>query len=113
MILNLMTNSIYWMLKRKSGRRLRFRVSPGPTAGRVTVSVDDTGPGIDLRDRERVFRPGWTRKPGGIGMGLVVASEMVEDRGGKMRTSIPGDLGGATFQFDLPVADGNVGGGKT
>ena len=60
-ILNLMTNSIYWMLRRKSGRRLRFRVSPGPTVGRVTVSVDDTGPGIDLRDRERVFRPGWTR----------------------------------------------------
>lgn len=112
-ILNLMTNSIYWMLRRKSGRRLRFRVSPGPTVGRVTVSVDDTGPGIDLRDRERVFRPGWTRKPGGIGMGLVVASEMVEDRGGKMRTSVPGDLGGATFEFDLPLADGNVGGGNT
>ena len=112
-ILNLMANSIYWILKRKSGRRLRFRVSPGPTVGRVTVSVDDTGPGIDLRDRERVFRPGWTRKPGGIGMGLVVASEMVEDRGGKMRTSIPGDLGGATFEFDLPLVDGDVGGGNT
>lgn len=112
-ILNLMTNSIYWILKRKSGRRLRFRVSPGPILGRVTVSVDDTGPGIDLRDRERVFRPGWTRKPGGIGMGLVVASEMVEDRGGKMRTSIPGDLGGATFEFDLPLVNGDIGGGNT
>ena len=112
-ILNLMTNSIYWTLKRKSGRRLRFRVSPGPTVGRVTVSVDDTGPGIELRDRERIFRPGWTRKPGGIGMGLVVASEMVEDRGGKMRTSIPGDLGGATFEFDLPLAVDSVGGGNT
>ena len=112
-ILNLMTNSIYWTLKRKSGRRLRFRVSPGRTVGRVTVSVDDTGPGIDLRDRERVFRPGWTRKPGGIGMGLVVASEMVEDRGGKMRTSIPGGLGGATFEFDLPLVDGDAGGGNT
>ena len=112
-ILNLMTNSIYWTLKRKSGRRLRFRVSPGPTVGRVTVSVDDTGPGIELRDRERIFGPGWTRKPAGIGMGLVVASEMVEDRGGKMWTTIPGDLGGATFEFDLPLAGGSVRGGNT
>ena len=112
-ILNLMTNSIYWMLEHKSGRRLRFRVSQGPTIGRVTVSVDDTGPGIDLRDRELVFRPGWTRKKGGIGMGLVVASEMVEDRGGKMRTGIPGDLGGATFEFDLPLVGGDVARGNT
>ena len=109
-ILNLMTNSLYWMLRRKGGRRLRFRVAPGPTVGRVTVSVDDTGPGIDARDRELVFRPGWTRKPGGIGMGLVVASEMVEDRGGKMRTSVPGELGGATFEFDLPLVDGGAAG---
>ena len=112
-ILNLTTNSIHWMLKRKGRRRLRLRVSPGPTSGRVTVSVDDTGPGIDVRDCELVFRPGWTRKPGGIGMGLVVASEMVEDRGGKMRTSIPGDLGGATFEFDLPLVDGDVAGDNT
>ena len=105
-ILNLMTNSLYWMSRSKGRRRLRFRVARGPTAGRVTVSLDDTGPGIDGRDRELVFRPGWTRKPGGIGMGLVVASEMVEDRGGRMRTSVPGELGGATFEFDLPLADG-------
>ena len=109
-ILNLMSNSIYWMSRREGDRLLRFRVAPGPAAGRVTVSVDDTGPGIDARDRELVFRPGWTRKPEGIGMGLVVASEMVEDRGGRMRTSIPGALGGATFEFDLPLADGAVAG---
>ena len=111
-ILNLMTNSLYWMLRREGGRRLRFRVASGPTVGRATVSVDDTGPGIDARDRELVFRPGWTRKPGGIGMGLVVASEMVEDRGGRMRTSVPGELGGATFEFDLPLVNGSPAGGN-
>lgn len=104
-IVNLMTNSLYWMSRRSGEQRLRFRVVPGPTDGRVTMSVDDTGPGIDVRDREFVFHPGWTRKPGGIGMGLVVASEMVEDRGGRMRTCVPGELGGATFEFDLPLVD--------
>lgn len=104
-LVNLMTNSLYWMSRHRGKHRLRFRVKPGPTAGRVTVTIDDTGPGIDFRDRELVFRPGWTRKPGGIGMGLVVASEMVEDRGGRMGTSVPGELGGATFEFDLPMVD--------
>lgn len=109
-ILNLMTNALYWMRRCTRKRRLRFRVAPAPVAGRVRVSVDDSGFGIDVRDRELIFRPGWTRKPGGIGMGLVVASEMVEDRGGKMQTSIPGELGGATFEFDLPLADGRESG---
>lgn len=104
-ILNLMTNSLYWMSRKRGKHRLRFRAAPGPADGRVTVSVDDTGPGVDVRDRELVFRPGWTRKPGGIGMGLVVASEMVEDRAGGMQTIVPGELGGATFAFDLPLVD--------
>ena len=38
-------------------------------------------------------------------MGLVVASEMVEDRAGRMQTVVPGELGGATFAFDLPLVD--------
>ncbi len=109
-IINLITNSLYWMGRRECERRLRFRITRGLFRGRVTVSIDDTGPGIDPLDRDLIFRPGWTRKPSGIGMGLVVASEMVEDRGGKMRTLVPGELGGATFEFDLPlVADGSNG----
>ena len=50
-----------------------------------------------------MFWPGVTRKPGGIGMGLTVASELVEAYGGKMLTSHPGNLGGASFAFDVPV----------
>ena len=53
-----------------------------------------------------MFWPGVTRKPDGIGMGLTVASELVDGRGGKMRTVVPGELGGATFEFDLPLAAG-------
>ena len=36
-------------------------------------------------------------------MGLTVASELVEAYGGKMLTSHPGNLGGASFAFDVPV----------
>ena len=104
-LLNLITNSLYWLRTSEGEHRLRFRLKSGPTRGRVTVSVDDNGPGIDLEDRERIFWPGVTRKPDGIGMGLTVAAELIDGGGGQMRTVIPGELGGSTFEFDLPVTD--------
>ena len=60
-------------------------------------------PGLDDEDVEKVFWPGVTRKADGIGMGLTVASELVEAYGGKMLTSHPGELGGASFAFDMPA----------
>ena len=103
-IINLVANSLYWMQRHGEKRDLRFRLAQGPSPDRVTVSVDDSGSGIDPEDRDRVFWPGVTRKPDGIGMGLTVASELVDGHGGKMRTVVPGELGGATFEFDLPLA---------
>ena len=104
-ILNLLANALYWLQRYKGERRLRFRLTEDSVSGRVTVSVDDSGPGIDPEDRERVFWPGVTRKPDGFGMGLTVASELIDGHGGKMKTMVPGDLGGATFQFDLPLVE--------
>ena len=103
-ILNLVNNSLYWLQRQAGERRLHFRVTRGPATDRVTISVDDSGPGIVPEDRDRVFWPGVTSKPDGIGMGLTVASELVDGHGGKMRTVVPGELGGATFEFDLPLA---------
>ena len=104
-VLNLITNALYWLRRRADAdRRLRFRLIPGPTTERVTVSLDDSGPGIDPEERDRVFWPGVTHKPDGIGMGLTVASELVDGHGGRMRTIVPGAMGGATFEFDIPLA---------
>lgn len=102
-ILNLLTNSLYWMKRIEGERQLRFRSTLGPTRDRVTVSFDDSGPGIEPDDRDQVFWPGVTRRPDGMGMGLTVAAELVEGHGGKMRTVVPGAMGGATFEFDLPL----------
>ena len=112
-ILNLVANSLYWMRRHEGQRRLRFRVTSGPHVDRVTVSVDDSGPGIDPEDRERVFWPGVTRKPDGIGMGLTVASELVDGHGGRMRTIVPGELGGSTFEFDLPLGKEGITEGRS
>ena len=104
-ILNLITNAAYWMGEVPRGQReLEFVVESIGGGERVRLWVNDTGPGIEDEDIEKVFWPGVTRKPGGIGMGLTVASELVEAYGGKMLTSHPGELGGASFAFDVPVA---------
>ena len=104
-MLNLVTNSVYWLTRTPADRRLRFRLDAASSPGRVRVFVDDSGPGIDMEDKDRIFWPGVTRKPNGIGMGLTVASELVDAHGGRMRTTVPGELGGATFDFDVPLLD--------
>ena len=103
-VLNLLTNATYWLSEVPRGTRaIEFVVDSIGDGERVRLWVHDTGPGLDEGDVEKVFWPGVTRKPGGIGMGLTVASELVEAYGGKMLTSHPGDRGGASFAFDVPV----------
>jgi len=103
-ILNLITNAVYWMGDvPQEKRELEFRLVPISGGERVRVWVHDTGPGLDAEDVEKVFWPGVTRKPGGIGMGLTVASELVAVYGGRMSTKHPGTKGGASFAFDLPI----------
>ena len=102
-ILNLITNAVYWMGDvPKEERKLEFRFTQISDGKRVRVSVRDTGPGLDKEDVEKIFWPGVTRKPGGIGMGLTVASELVAAYGGRMSTEYLGAGEGALFTFDLP-----------
>ncbi len=104
-LLNLVSNALYWLSTDKSkGRQLKFSLTDIDDGKRVRVWVHDNGPGIERDDVEKVFWPGITRKPGGIGMGLTVASEVVAAHGGHMTIKTPGTLGGASFAFDLPLA---------
>jgi len=103
-LLNLISNSLYWLNQTsKQDRKLHFKISPLANTSRVRLWVHDSGPGVSEDDLEDIFRPGVTRKPGGIGMGLTVASEIVSDYGGKMSVKAPGTHGGASFAFDLPL----------
>lgn len=103
-ILNLLTNSEYWLNDSPEDRReIEFQLDRVKGEQRVYVSVHDTGPGIDDDDVKKIFWPGVTSKPDGIGMGLTVVSELVAAYGGDVLTIHPGERGGASFMFDLPV----------
>ncbi len=103
-ILNLLSNAVFWLGDtEKDERYIEFKLSTINNGNRVRVWVHDSGSGVDEKDVEKIFRPGVTRKPGGIGMGLTVASEIVSEYGGRMTSKYPGTHGGASFAFDLPV----------
>ena len=72
---NLVDNAVFW-LKDQPVRTITLDALPGGE-----LIVRDTGPGIPLRDRESVFELGFSRKPGGRGMGLHISREVLRKIG--------------------------------
>ena len=75
----------------------------------VTLAVQDSGPGVDPANLERIFDAFYSTKTGGLGMGLSVCRAIVEAHRGKLWATT-GAPHGATFQLTLPVIadDGSV-----
>jgi two-component system, NtrC family, sensor histidine kinase HydH len=71
-------------------------------ASAVEVSIQDTGPGIAPRIRERLFEPFVSSKETGVGLGLSISKRLVEAHGGTIRGDDAPE-GGAVFAFTLPL----------
>lgn len=77
-------------------------IDVNPTKKGIEIEVADNGKGIDLRRRKDVFRPGYSTKKRGWGLGLSLSKRIVEGyHGGKIfvKSSIPGE--GTTFKIIL------------
>jgi signal transduction histidine kinase len=68
----------------------------------VEVRIQDTGCGIPLRIRDRLFEPFVSSKETGLGLGLSICKRLVEAHGGTIRGENAPE-GGAVFAFTLPV----------
>ncbi|HVR61864.1 MAG TPA: ATP-binding protein [Polyangia bacterium] len=95
------------------GNALRFtpdggdiRVGAEAVADGLRFFVSDTGPGIAADALPRLFERHWQAKRGdggGLGLGLYIARQIIEEHGGRMVVeSRPGE--GATFSFTIPAA---------
>jgi signal transduction histidine kinase len=89
---NLVDNAIFWLKDHPLPRIIKLDIIGGST-----LVVSDNGPGIHVRDREVIFERGFTRKPGGRGMGLKISREVLDREGWELTLadSKPGE--GATF----------------
>lgn len=86
-----------------------------PSNGQALMSVSDTGVGIPPADLDAIFnefyRSEWSLKSGvgGLGLGLAITRQLVEQHDGKITVSSPGELGcGSTFTIQLPLISSPV-----
>jgi signal transduction histidine kinase len=75
-----------------------------PTAVGVSISVADNGVGIPAENLDKIFRHGFTTKPGGHGFGLHASANAARELGGSLQVHSDGPGLGATFTLDLPAA---------
>jgi signal transduction histidine kinase len=68
----------------------------------VRVRVSDNGPGIDPALRERIFRPFFTTRRDGTGLGLALVQKIVVTHNGRV-TAGASPEGGAAFDVTLPT----------
>jgi signal transduction histidine kinase len=102
-LLNLLTNSLYWVTRSARGRprQVAFQIER-ESDDSLSIFVSDTGPGVPEEDRPHIFEPYFTTREGGVGLGLSIAGQIVEDYyGGSLVLISPGLLNGATFRANL------------
>lgn len=99
---NLVKNAHEALKDGKGVIRVRAEVDELPSGDAVTLSVTDSGAGMDARAREQAFEPFFTTKATGSGLGLPWVKQVVEAHGGVVRlTSEEGK--GTTVALTLPL----------
>jgi signal transduction histidine kinase len=95
-LLNLLLNAREAM---PGGGKLAVRLRERAAA--VEIEIEDTGHGMDEATRSQLFRPFFTTRHGGTGLGLALVKRVIEDHQGAIRVeSQPGQ--GARFTLTLP-----------
>ena len=100
-ILNLVKNAIEAMVAGRTAIKTLRLVTTQDGNSVVTLSVQDTGPGLNPENATHVFDPFFTTKPSGMGLGLSISQRIIEDHGGELRLTKTGS-NGCTFEITLP-----------
>lgn len=102
---NLVTNA-YQAMRGENGAPagvLRLAIDPEVSNGErgVSVTVEDSGPGVPPELREQIFNPFFTSKKDGVGLGLSIVAKIVDDHRGTIRLDTD-STNGARFRVFFP-----------
>jgi signal transduction histidine kinase len=101
---NLLRNAIQALETRESGQDGRAVISAWREGAVVVIEVKDNGPGIPERVRPKLFEAFQSAaKPGGVGLGLAIAAELIRAHGGEIRLHGTGPEG-TVFHVVVPDA---------
>jgi signal transduction histidine kinase len=99
-VLNLVMNGIEAM---DSVRPRVLKVLTDQTkSDMVRVLIEDTGTGIDPSNLDHIFKPLFTTKANGMGIGLSICHSIIKSHNGRIWVS-NGRSGGSIFQIELPA----------
>jgi two-component system nitrogen regulation sensor histidine kinase NtrY len=96
-LINLVKNAVEASQPQQGGVELRWQVEPD----RIRIDILDEG--LGLGSSENLFVPFFTTKPGGSGIGLVLAQQIVEGHGGSLTLEDRRDRRGCIARVVLPL----------
>lgn len=100
-LVNLLSNAIHAVSEQPS-RTIILLVEKQNE--QVSIHIDDSGKGINLEHRDRLFEPFYTTKKNGLGLGLSISQQILQAMNGEL-TAGESPLGGARFTITLPFKD--------
>ena len=67
----------------------------------IVLTVADTGPGVPMADRSKIFEHFYSAREGNSGLGLYICQQIIEAHGGSLTVTKCPQLGGALFEITL------------
>lgn len=98
-ILNMIKNALFFM---QDGEKKELKITTSQDKRFLQIRVSDTGPGIPVHNRKKVFEPFFSTKPQGTGLGLAICQRIVIAHKGKIELESEMDKG-TTFIVSLPM----------
>jgi len=101
-VVNMLQNSLYWLRRVPQDCRKVAVCVRRTSTDEVEMVFSDSGPGVEAAYRDDIFDPYFSSKPDGVGLGLTIAGEIINEYyAGGLELLDSGPLPGATFRVTL------------